>query len=109
MKINVVQSVSKTTEVKISPIIINEKLANFQTLIYQVRQTLGHNNFLGTHGQQHRIYAKTIADQNKILNDLASNNVSHPTFARGDQRLRKVVMKAVSGMDKDQFVREMKD
>lgn len=41
------------------------------------------------------------------MNDLESNNVSHQSFARGDQRLRKVVMMSAQGLDTKQFAQEI--
>lgn len=95
--------------VKIPPIIIKGIIPNFQALIDDTRKTLGHGNFTVTYGRQHRIYVNSIEDQTKLLNSLKEHKVDHHTFARGDQRMKKLVLKAAPGLSVEELSREIKD
>lgn len=92
--------------VKIPPIIVKSKI-NFTGLVSRVRELLGHNEFSCTYGQQHRIYVKTLEDHKKIMQDLQQMNIEHHTFARADQKVKKIVMKAAPGMDHGELTKEI--
>lgn len=53
--------VSTTPAVRIPPIVIKEKVTNYQTLINQVRQTLTHNDFSCSYSQQYGIYVNAVS------------------------------------------------
>lgn len=94
------QTTQQTKKIWVPPIVIFEKIGNYQDFNRDIFKQLGHNNFLVSYKTTKTIIkVQRPEDRTKLMEDFHKSKILFHTFTPEEEKTKKIVMKAGPNMN----------
>lgn len=93
---------------KIPPITVKSKIDSTVNYVNLIRVVLWRNNFdINLNNKDSRIYDESTSDQQKLIVDSSKKEIDYFTYARKNQKIKKLVLKAAPCLEPEVLLTEM--